>query len=147
MSHLTTVETQIEHPDAIRLAAETLGVQLQVDAIPRFYYGVRAATSEAARAIAEREAQVCDFVLVLPGAYDLGLKRQADGRYAFVCDSELLSGRYGQADPGRQLLGDHGSRFLQEYAAATATLWAQGQGYAVDRTLLASGDVELTVHT
>jgi hypothetical protein len=142
MSHITTVKTEVSDEAAIILAAKTMGYEIERNATPRFYY-----TSLVGYGIADvivaRESQSCDLVMKLPGRYDLGFKKNAQGTYDFVCDGELLSGAYGRASQGRAIVGENGETFLNEYAAAVSTLWAQDQGYIVDRYVGADGSIEL----
>src|ERR687892_701427 len=105
MSHLTTVQTEFRDPEAIKAAAKALGIEVVANAKARFYMGF---------------SDTCDLVLKLPGRYDLGLKRNDTGTYSFVCDEELLGGRYGsdgygRSDAGRKAIGEEGRRLKQEY--------------------------------
>ena len=59
-----------------------------------------------------------DYVIKLPGRYDLGFKQQADGSFAYVCDSELLSGNFGRGGEGRARIGEQGETLAQYYATA-----------------------------
>lgn len=136
MSHITEVRTVLKDGQAIEDAAKALGVDLSQNAKPR-YYGSTYGGSE---------SKPCDYVLKLPGKYDLGLKKSADGTYAFVCDNELLSGSYGQNDASRKFLGEDASRFRQEYAAAVAMRAAKRKaGVSAFRTNREDGAIVITL--
>ncbi|GJL53109.1 MAG: hypothetical protein NPIRA02_02410 [Nitrospirales bacterium] len=129
MSHLTTIKSQIKFPDAILHAAQVLGVSVVQRAKARFYSGY---------------SEPCDYVLQLPGRYDLGLKLMPDGTFHFVCDEEVLSDteniRNGDA---LRILGKRGGRFLQEYQAAVALKQARKAGLTYHRTSLSDGTLQI----
>lgn len=119
MSHLTTVRSEVRDLDAVRDALSALneqhGSKLTLDDTGdvRFYYGTHRA----------------DHVIKFEGRYDMGLTRQADGTYAFVCDSEALHGNYGRGQDVRRVFGDDAGLFLQEYAAASIARTARLEGH------------------
>jgi Protein of unknown function (DUF1257) len=133
LSHLCHVQTQLKDPKALEAAAKALGVELVQNATARFYFGV---------------SPVCEYVLKLPGRYDLGLKKQADGTYSFVADEELIGGRsgtdgYGRADPGRKILGEDCRRLKQEYAYAILAAEARRKGRQIQRQELPNGQIRV----
>ena len=131
MSHLTTVKTQIKDMSAAADAAKELGCQFTKGGRVRYYYST----------------QDADYVLHLPGKYDLGFKLQEDGTYSFLCDNELLSGSFGRNDASRVHLGDNAGRFRQEYAAAVAMRAARKKGLSAFRKTREDGHVVVTVRS
>ncbi|GJL61687.1 MAG: hypothetical protein NPIRA04_03410 [Nitrospirales bacterium] len=129
MSHLTTIQSQIKFPHAILDAAKALGITVIQQAKARFFAG---------------SSDMCDFVLQLPGRYDLGLKRMVDQTYHFVCDEEVLSEtenvRNGDA---LRILGKRAGRFLQEYQAAVALEQAREAGLTYQRNTLSDGTLQI----
>ena len=129
MSHLTTIQSQIKFPQEILTAAKALRITVIQQAKARFYAG---------------SSEVCDFVLQLPGRYDLGLKRMADQTYHLVCDKEVLSDTENERNhDALKILGPRAGRFLQEYEAAVAFAQAQHAGLMYHRTSLSNGTVEI----
>lgn len=123
MSHLTTVKTEIRSVEALREACTALGLTLQAGGRVRFYAG---------------ESDPVDCHVQLPGHYDLGFTRQADGTYGFVADEELIGGRsgtddYGRGDAGRQILGEDCRRLRQEYSYAVLQAEARRKGLQISR--------------
>jgi hypothetical protein len=118
MSHLTTVKTQIKDMIAAADAAKELGCQFTKGGRVRYYYS----TSDA------------DYVLHLPGKYDLGFKKESDGTYSFVCDNELLSGSFGRNDASRVHLGEDAQRFRQSYASHVVQRAARRKGVSAFAT-------------
>lgn len=131
MSHIATVTTEIKDLKAAEDAAKALGCQVEHGTKPR-YYGT---------SFGGHESKPCDLVIKLPGKYDLGLKKNAQGTYDFVCDNELLSGSFGRSDQSRQLLGDNAARFKQEYAAAVAMRLGAKRNVATFRKVRDDGAV------
>ena len=129
MSHLTTIQSQIKFPQEILTAANALGITVIQQAKARFYAG---------------SSDVCDFVLQLPGRYDLGLKRMADQTYHFVCDEEVLSEVENERNrDALRILGKGAGRFLQEYQAAVARKQAQKAGLTYHRHTLSDGTLQI----
>lgn len=135
MSHITEVKTLIKDAQAIEDAAKKLDCKLDTNAQPR-YYG---------SAYGGRESKSCDYVLRLPGKYDLGLKKNAGGTYDFVADNELFSGSFGRDDASRRFLGEDASRFRQEYAASVAMRAARRKNVSVFRSQREDGAVVITL--
>ena len=132
MSHLTTVHTQIRSIEALQLACAALGVSLTQGGRARFYAG---------------HSEACDYVITLPGRYDLGLTyQQASGTYAFVADAELLEGPvHARNQPGRQILGERGQRLRQEYAYAVFQLEARRKGLQLARQVQPNGTIRVVL--
>jgi len=135
MSHLTTVKTEIRSVEALREACTALGLTLQEGGRVRFYEG---------------ESDPVDFYVQLPGRYDLGFMRQADGTYGFVADEELIGGRsgtddYGRGDPGRQILGEDCRRLKREYSYAVLQAEARRKGLQIRRQDQPNGHIKVVL--
>jgi hypothetical protein len=133
LSHLTTVLTTIRDPKALESACKALGVELHIGGVARFYSG---------------HSGPCNYVIKLPGRYDLGFTKQADGTYAFVCDEELIGGKhgtdgFGRRDEGRKILGEDCSRLKQEYAFAIPQVEARRKGRTILRQTLPNGSIRV----
>jgi len=134
-SHLVNVSTTIKDPKALEAACKALGVELHVGGTARFYFG---------------HSQPCDYVIKLPGRYDLGFKKQADGTYAFVADEELIGGKsgtdgFGRGDQGRKILGEDCRRLKQEYAFCVMQAEARRKGRTIQRQNLPNGSIRVTM--
>src|SRR5712691_10360994 len=123
MSHIVQGKSQVTDIECLRIALAAMGLTLQVGGRPRFYFS--------GNDMYDKESIECDYVVPLPGRYDLGLKRQAEGSYNFVCDSELLSGNFGRGKEGRTLLGENASKLINEYVYAAAQMDAAVTGEVV----------------
>lgn len=117
MSHLTTIRTAFVSREGLFGAAEALGHPLIEGGQARYFSGL---------------SGPCDFLMKLPGRYDLGFVLK-DGAYSAVCDSEVLTGSYGRNDAARQILGENLARFKQEYASAVTKQFARKSGFTYTR--------------
>ena len=137
MSQFITVkpEEKIADLDALKAAAKDLGLELVEKGQVRYYSGTKAA----------------DWVLKLPGKYDLGFVKQPDGSYAFAADNELIGGRsgsdgYGRADAGRAALGENCAKLYQRYRYRQFERKATAQGLRVrQREVTRTGALVLEV--
>lgn len=122
MSQIITVqpEERITDIEALKVAGKDLNLELQEHGQVRYYYGTKAA----------------DYVLKLPGKYDLGFVKQPDGSYQFLADNELVGGAsgsdgYGRADAGRKILGENCQNLYQRYRFRQFERRAQSRGMSV----------------
>lgn len=72
-------EERITDIEALKSAAKDLNMTLVEKGQVRYYHGTKDA----------------DYVLKLPGKYDLGFVKQKDGSYQFLADNELVGGPFG----------------------------------------------------
>jgi len=129
MSHIVKGNSQITDIDVLRVALQNMGLTLKVGGKPRYYYTDAKMYND--------EAPECDYVVSLPGKYDLGLKRNDQTQsYDFVCDSELLSGSFGRDSEGRKILGENASKLMNEY------VWAAAQQEAGINNFVASREMD-----
>jgi len=124
MSHVVRVQCEVADEELLVRAAEKLGLEVERNALPRYWES----------AYGGKESRACDLVILLPGKYDLGVKRGEDGTYQWVCDTELLSGDFGADDPGRKILGEHAENLMTMYGAA-----------AVERDLLGGATYQTSI--
>ena len=113
-------EEKIVSVTALRAAAKDLGLELEEKGQVRGYSWTRPA----------------DYVLKLPGKYDLGFVKKADGSYSFLADNELIGGRvgsdgYGRSDAGRKALGENCAKLYQRYRYRQFEERARARGLAV----------------
>lgn len=140
MSHITHVQSQVNNADALRAAVKALQEQhpeisLEENAAPRYWGSLFGGT----------EATVCEYVLRLPGKYDLGFKQQDDGSYSFQCDTELLTGGFGRGDVGRAIIGEHAAVLKQTYTVERMRLLARQRGHAFTAQKQSDGRIKLTI--
>ncbi len=118
MSHLATVTTTIRDIQALRDAAKALGLELLTGGRVRGYGGTLYLET--------------DYMIKLPGPFDIGFRKQTDGTYAMECDGGLLQGWY-DSERGMEKIGRNAGRLRQEYAFAILQAEARRKGRTVQR--------------
>ncbi len=122
MSHFTEIETRIRDAEALRAAAEEMGLELLENAQAR---GFGAAMKRG------------ELVLKLKGPYDIALNRQPDGSYSLEADH--WNGHV-ERETGRDF-----GRLLQLYGVHKTCIEARRRGCTVRRTAAKNGGVKLTI--
>jgi hypothetical protein len=118
MSHLATVSTTIKDIQALKEAAKAMGLELKTGGQVRGYGGTR--------------YKETDYMIELPGPFDLGFRKQADGTYAMECDGGLMQGWYG-SEAGMAKIGRNAGRLKQEYAYSILQAEARRKRRTVQR--------------
>lgn len=141
MSVIVTIESEIKDIRCVEEAIKALNknntnraITITKNSAPRYYSGT---------------GPVCDYVVVLPDRYDLGLKKNGN-KFEIVADNELIGGRsssdrYGKNDLGRALIGEDCRFFKQECAVAAIEKAAKKKGQKVKRINNANGTISLRV--
>ena len=122
MSHFTTIKTEIKDLDALRVAAEELGLALEANATARGYAGNQLPG---------------DFVLRLKGPYDVAIHRQPTGTYELTCD-------WWDGHVAREV-GEKFGKLLQLYGVHKAMREARRKGHLVQRRAQANGSIKLVI--
>lgn len=148
MSHTTTLRgIKMTDAHAIEqavadLKAKGISISLLKNAKPRMYYAHQAA-----------EVGNCDYVLKLPGRYDVGFKKDAKtGEYVVFMDTwgGDIKNAIGAACPLSQdqydRAGEHAiGQFTQRYGVNAAKNEARNNGLFVTETMSDTGEIQLVV--
>lgn len=129
MSHLTTIKTVYNDVEALREAVESYGLTLKQGGQCRFFSG---------------QPHV-DYLVAMPGKYDVGFNQNSDGTLSIVCDSELYKPTIynGQTSEPYRLWGPQFEGLTTEYNTRRATTIYQQKGYTVTRETRQDGSVKL----
>lgn len=123
MSHFSTIKTQVTDSQILVKSLQDLGFTVQSQAQVRGHNGLRLQA---------------DVVAVLPGHYDLGWTRNADGTYDLVADLWGVAKQHNQ----QQLL----DAINQKYAVNKTIAEIKRLGYNLTKqTQRADGTVKLVV--
>lgn len=122
MSHFTTINTQINDTDALRLAVSELGLSLLENADARGY------------AVNKQHG---DFVIRLKGPYDVAVNKQANGTFGLTTD--WWNGHV------EQEVGANFGKLLQLYAVHKASREAKRKGLTVQRLHRQDGAIKLVI--
>jgi len=132
MSELITGTAVIKDLHALRAAINTLGLTLQEGGRARYYHG---------------ESDPCDYVIPLPGRYDIGFCSRPDGAFEIVGDSDIFNGvNNSLTQDATQHLGPKLGRLLQQYSLQVLTKQAMLKGASVSRHMLENGFLKITLH-
>ena len=128
MSHIVQVKTEFNDPDALRAAvdacAELAGVDVTLGGAGKVRFYFEGTLDEDNRA---------DYVIKLPGRYDIGFKQNADGTLTVISDSEALSGHYRRGDDASRILGENLGLLRQEYTHAKMMAMCSARGQVMQR--------------
>jgi hypothetical protein len=94
--------------------------------------------------LAKAEYKETDYMIELPGPFDLGFRRQADGTYAMECDGGLMQGWYG-SEAGMAKIGRNAGRLKQAYAFAILQAEARRKGQRIRQETLANGSIRVVM--
>jgi hypothetical protein len=123
MSHFSTIKTQITDADILIQSLQDLGFTVQASSQVRGHNGLRLQA---------------DVVAVLPGHYDLGWTKNADGTYDLVADLWGVAKQHNQ----QQLL----DAINQKYAVNKTIGEIKRLGYNLSKhTVQADGTIKLIV--
>jgi Protein of unknown function (DUF1257) len=130
MSHLATVATTIKDIRALKEAAKALGLELKTGGRVRGYGGTL--------------FEEIDYMIKLPGPFDLGFRKQADGTYAMECDDGLMQGWYG-SEAGMAKIGRNAGALKQQYALAILQAEARRKGRQVQTQKMPNGSLRVVM--
>lgn len=124
------MQTQFKDIDALREAVESFGLKLTEGGHCRFYSG----------------SPAVDYLVTLPGTYDVGFKVQGDGSLSLLCDSELLKEKIytGKPSEAYKLWGAGFVGLKDAYSANLITSTYRAQGYSVFRETREDGSIKVT---
>jgi hypothetical protein len=111
---------------------------------PRYYYSQAQFAGRAG--YSTNESEVCDYVVELPGKYDLGIKQNPDGTWKLVCDGELLSGNYGRGSEGRKIVGENGINLYQALGEVEVEMMLEAKGISYTKVMI-DGKAEYEIDT
>lgn len=115
MSHISRVKQQIADLDALKAAARRCGVEFRENQRTRkWYYASKAGE--------------CDHAIGIAGnsnAYEIGVRRQADGTYAL--DADFFAGGFGLEDR----VGAGASNLVKFYHLEAAKIKARRLGFSI----------------
>ena len=86
-----------------------------------------------------------DYLIKLPGKYDVGFKRNADDTLSVICDSELYKPIIynGEKSHAYGLWGNGFEKLTTEYNSLRASAIYRRKGYTVTRETRQDGTVKL----
>ncbi len=120
MSHFTKITAQIKDLEALTVAAQKMGFRVAANANCRYYYGT------------ERK----DFVIKLPGAYDIAATKSKD---FYELEADFYQNHVSR------YVGRNGNLLVQKYAVEKARIEAFKRGLSVTEKNEDNGCIEMTM--
>lgn len=131
MSHVVKVDIQIKDLDALRRAAESLGLQFREGQKTYRWYGHYMGDYAMPQGVTKEQLGKCDHAIGVPGnsqAYEVGVMGNADGTYSLMWD--FWQGGYGL----QALVGKDCGNLIERYGIEVARSAAEAQGWYVENT-------------
>ena len=119
MSHVAKLEIEVKDLDALRKAAETLGLELRQDQKTYKWWGYSVGDYPLPEGFKEKDLGKCDHALSLkdnPNAYEVGVVKNKDGRPGYTLLWDFYGGGYGL----QKAIGKDGNFLKQQYAKEVA---------------------------
>ena len=142
MSHVATVDVEINDLEALGEAAKVLGLDLMRGQKSYRWYGHHVGDYPVPAGFDVADLGKCEHALRVKGdgrAYEVGVVKRRDGKPGYSLMWDFWSGGYGlEAKVGKDC-----SKLRQEYAAAVARRQAVQLGYKVTRETTKAGQIKL----
>jgi len=120
MSHITKLKVEIKDLECLKLACESLGLELNENQKTYKWYG--------------SQPKKCDHAISVAGnnkAYEVGVMKKDD---IFEMEADFWNGGYGLEELAGSNCGKVMEAYGQEVAMKTATEFANAEGWSVDRS-------------
>jgi len=147
ISHIATIEIQIDSLDALKAACKELGVEFIEGKTTYKWFGGVLGDYPLPKGMTKDTLGKCAHVIRVPGvSYEVGVVRLPDGKYTLAYD---FWGIRGNAEhDGHKLkekFGDQLGVLVQRYAVQRATREAQLKGCRVMRRVQPNGSIRLEI--
>ena len=142
MSHITTIELDIKDLDALKVAAEKLGLEFRRGQSTYRWYGRKIGSDPLPVGFKESDLGKCEHALSVkgnPGAYEIGIVKRRDGRPGYSLLVDWWDGAKGLTAK----VGDNANMLRQGYATEITKRYWRKKGYAVTETRREDGTVIL----
>jgi len=130
MSHVVKVGIEVRDLEALRKAAENLGLEFREGKTTYKWYGHWVGDYPLPEGITQDQLGKCDHALGVkdkPGAYEVGVVEQADGSYTLLWDF------YNHGFGLQEMVGDGCSKLIEEYTVAKAQVECERLGWMNER--------------
>ena len=142
MSHVAKIELEVKDLQALRDAAERLGLEFREGQKTYRWWGRTAGEYPLPAGFTAADLGKCDHALRVPGkadAFEVGIAFRG-GRYHLLWDFYGTRGA-----PMQKAIGPNGGKLRQAYAIAEAKIATRKKGYACVERNLPNGSIQLTV--
>ena len=148
MSHVATIELQVTDLDALKAAAEKLGLVFHEGRRNYRWYGRSIGDYPLPEGMTASDLGKCSHTLSVrdnPQAYEIGVVKKKDSSgFVLAWDFWNRGRNYGDQGLGLQdVVGENACRLQQEYAVEVAKKYWLGQGWQVTENRKEDGTVVL----
>lgn len=130
MSHVTSIKVKIASLDALKSAAEALGLEFHEGQKTFRWYGRHVGDYPLPEGFSKEDMGKCEHALSIPGnkgAYEIGVCKARDGSDNY----ELLWDFWGGGFGLEERVGEGAMKLCEEYSVAYAKQCLEEQGYMV----------------
>jgi hypothetical protein len=148
LSHIAQIELQVNDLDALKAAAEKLGLIFREGQRHYRWYGRSVGDYPLPEGFTAADLGKCDHALSVrenPGAYEVGVVQKKDGSgFQLLWDFWNRGRSYGDFGKGLEdVVGENACKLQQEYAVEVAKKYWLGQGWQVTEDRKEDGTVQL----
>jgi hypothetical protein len=131
VSHVAKIDLKILNLDALKTAADSLGLEFVEGQTSYRWYGHHVGDYPMPEGMSLADLGTCDHAMRIPGnpsAYEIGVKKMADGSYTLLWD--FWQGGYGLQDA----IGKDGVKLKDGYALQAALNHYRRNGFRVSQS-------------
>ena len=143
MSHIAEIEMELKDLDALKAAAESLGLEFMKDQRTYRWFGRLVGDSPLPVGFKEADLGKCEHALRVkgnPSAYEIGIVKRRDGRPGYQLQVDWwMGGRGLQAK-----VGENANALKQSYATEVTRKYWKRKGYRVAETRKEDGTIVLS---
>lgn len=134
MSHVVTIQCEVNDLEALSAAAQELGMELSESKTYK-WYGRFMGDWKLPEGFSSSDLGKCDHVLRVKGAgpetYEVGVVKRRDGKPGYNLLFDFWSGGFGLVDK----IGENAVNLKREYALAVAAKEMRRNGFRVSRQI------------
>lgn len=144
MSHVTTIELEIQDLDVLKDACKMLGLELVLNQQTFKWYGTHVGDYPLPAGFSKQDMGKCDHAIRIPGnthSYEIGVARSRTGS-GYVLLWDFWAGGHGM----QEKVGKDGGLMKQAYAISRAKREALKMGYKVQMKKKLNGNIVLKAY-
>lgn len=145
MSHVTTIELEIQDLEALKDTCKMMGLEFVANQQTFRWYGTHVGDYPLPAGFNKSDMGKCQHAIRIPGksgAYEIGVAKRRDGQPGYVLLWDFWMGGYGM----QEKVGKDGGLLKQAYSIARAKREALKMGYKVQVKKQQNGNLKLRAY-
>lgn len=139
MSHVVTIDCEINDLDSLKSACDRLGFEFKEGQRSYQWFGRWVGDSPMPEGMTTADLGHCDHAIKVPGSqYEVGVRSKPGGGYGLVWD-------YWDHGIRNAMGGSKGDKLVQAYATERTKKQARRMGYTVSEAQRQDGSIKLTL--